>query len=66
MLHSTGGAFTTQKVVGGPYYHMSSLSVESPSVAYAGGDYIDLTNDISYTYLEAYNGHSWRGISSDP
>ncbi len=63
IVHSTGGAFTAEKV-GGSNDYFSSLSAESSRVAYLAGQFYNRNLGIGYTLLEAFNGRTWSSISS--
>ena len=64
MLHTTGGQWKSQKTEGAKYI-LSSVSAASAKRAYAVGTYLHgTTYRVAYTFLDVYNGHSWKSAPS--
>jgi hypothetical protein len=61
ILHSSGGPWKIQALLPSSYF-LSGISAESASRAYAAGGVP--VNGYNKTFLDSYNGHSWKGVSS--
>jgi hypothetical protein len=63
ILHSNGGAWSIQQSLD-KYVGINGISAQSSARAYAVGSVFDSHAGTQYTYVDAYNGHSWKGAST--
>jgi hypothetical protein len=60
ILHSNGGVWSIQQTLA-TTFRINGISAQSSSHAYAVGEYYSARAGGNYTYVEYYNGHSWKG-----
>jgi hypothetical protein len=63
IVHSTGGRWKVQQRLG-RNFSLDSLSAVATNRSYAGGQYYDPNTMGTRSFLDYYNGHSWKAVSS--
>ena len=63
ILHSTGGAWTVEQSLKSGYT-LGGISAQSSKHAYAAGSHEGTIDPARRTYLEYFNGHSWKSEPS--